>query len=98
LNQSEYTMFARLSGHSLRKRRYRYEVGKHRYSIDVFEGDLAGLMLAEVEYSQNEPTPILPAFAQKDVTDDLFFTGGHLATLSKRDFLDGFQRCILQTG
>jgi CYTH domain-containing protein len=95
LNQTEYDMLAGLSGHHLRKRRYSYKASSHPYSIDVFEGHLAGLLLAEVDYSQNEPTPTLPAFALEDVTHDLFFTGGHLAALSEKDFLEGFQRRIL---
>jgi CYTH domain-containing protein len=95
LNQREYEMFAKLAGHRLRKRRYDYTGSSHPYSIDVFEGHLAGLMLAEVEYGPNEPIPALPSFALKDVTDDLFFTGGYLSTLSEKTFLEGFQRRIL---
>jgi CYTH domain-containing protein len=95
LNQTEYEMLAGLAGHSLRKRRYSYAVWGHHYAIDVFEGNLAGLMLAEIEYGQNDPIPALPSFALEDVTDDLFFTGGHLATLSEETFLEGFQRRIL---
>jgi CYTH domain-containing protein len=94
LNQTEYELFATLPGHSLRKRRYSYISSRH-YSIDVFEGHLAGLRLAEVEYTQNEPPPVLPPFALKDVTEDLFFTGGHLAMLTEKTFLEGFQRRIL---
>jgi hypothetical protein len=93
LNQTEYETFATLPGHRLRKRRYGYTVWGYHYAIDVFEEQLAGLMLAEIDYA-NEP-PALPSFALKDVTDDVFFTGGHLATLSEKAFLEGFQRRIL---
>lgn len=95
LNQTEYELFAGLSGHRLRKRRYDYKASSYHYTIDVFEGPLAGLMLAEIEFAQNEPTPTLPSFALKDVTDDSFFTGGQLATLSEKAFLEQFQRRIL---
>jgi CYTH domain-containing protein len=95
LTQTEYEMFSGLFGHRLRKRRYGYETWGYHYSIDVFEEHLAGLMLAEIEYGQNDSTPTLPSFALKDVTDDLFFTGGQLAKLSEGDFLKQFQRRIL---
>lgn len=93
LTPAEYELFEALPGHPLRKRRYRYETFDQPYSIDVFEGPLTGLFLAEIEYTEVAPT--LPPFALEDVTDDLFFTGGNLARLSEAAFLATFQSYIL---
>jgi CYTH domain-containing protein len=95
LTQAEYDLFTALPSHSLRKRRYSYETLNQLYSVDVFEGHLTGLLLAEIEYSFQDPPPSLPPFALEDVTDDLFFTGGHLARLSEQTFLVTFQTYIL---
>jgi CYTH domain-containing protein len=95
LSQTEYELFAKLPGRTLHKRRYSYEAWGRLYSIDVFERHLAGLMLAEVEYAQHDPIPAIPPFALKEVTDDVFFTGGHLASLSEAEFLKDFQGYIL---
>ena len=60
----------------------------HNYSIDVYEGNLLGLVLAEIEsYSEVEISPLpVPEFAISEVTDDQLFTGGKLAELSKDEF------------
>jgi CYTH domain-containing protein len=91
LNEREYWLFASLSGASLLKRRYDYEVAGQTYAIDVFEGHLAGLILAEIEYSEREVEPSLPSFAFKDVTKHSFFTGGTLAKLSLEIFRSEFE-------
>lgn len=57
----------------------RYKVD--RWEIDVFEGALSGLVLAEIELSDvNEPVT-LPNFIGKEVTDDPRFYNSHLASV-----------------
>lgn len=88
LNESEYKVFTRLPHSTLIKQRFSYHSDGFDYSIDRFEGHLAGLLLAEIE-SQGKIDLIklpLPDFAIKDVTDDPFFTGRHLAGISEVDF------------
>jgi adenylate cyclase len=41
-------------GQRLRKRRYTIDHGEHCIELDVYEGDLDGLILAEVEFSSEE--------------------------------------------
>jgi CYTH domain-containing protein len=75
---AEYEVLSTLPAHELRKRRY--QTG--RYSIDVFEGELAGLVLAEAEFPSEEEmrTHAAPDFAMRDVSDDVRYTGGWLAS------------------
>ena len=77
LSPAEYELLRVLPGRELRKRRH--HLGG--YSIDVFEGDLAGLILAETEFSSEDEMHAheLPAFAVRDVSDDVRYTGGWLA-------------------
>jgi hypothetical protein len=82
LNGTEYQTLAQLGGNSLTKRRYRLPSGSHKFSIDVFEGDLAGLVLAEIEALTDEELAHVPQpeWAVAEVTGDVFFTGGNLVT------------------
>ena len=77
LTQAEHAAFARLPGAPLVKQRYRLDGS----SLDVFEGALAGLTLAEIEFE--DPAAALavppPAWAGREVTEDPFFRGAALA-------------------
>ncbi len=72
LSADEYFALAVLPGRALRKRRYRYEQGGQRFSIDVFEGTHAGLVLCEAEAPSLEVLRALTfsAFVLGDVTAD----------------------------
>ena len=50
-------------------------------SIDQFQGSLAGLMMAEVDFGPHgDPSSLsIPSFALAEVTDDERFTGARLA-------------------
>ena len=76
LTPEEYEVLAALPARVLRKRRH--HLG--RYSIDVFEGHLAGLILAETEFPTEEEMRAhpVPDFAVRDVSDDVRYTGGRL--------------------
>jgi CYTH domain-containing protein len=83
LNEAEYALFAKLPGLELIKRRYKYLHHGSGYSIDQFEGELAGLLLAEIEAGQGVlPTGVVPEFAVCEVTAEPAFTGGELACTS----------------
>jgi CYTH domain-containing protein len=77
LTAEEYEVLSVLPAHELRKRRH--HLG--RYSIDVFEGELEGLILAETEFASEEEMRAhrIPDFAVRDVSDDVRYTGGALA-------------------
>jgi CYTH domain-containing protein len=88
LTPLEYDVFAALPAHGLRKRRYRLEHGSRVYGVDVFEEQLAGLILAEVGFATEAEWRKdwqLPDFAVRDVSRDLRFTGGALATATGQE-------------
>lgn len=88
LDEAEYKTLQALGGRSLTKRRYAYHFQGQDYSIDVFEGRLGGLVLAEIEGQEHVDIASLPlpGFALREVTGDPQFTGGELARLSAGEF------------
>jgi CYTH domain-containing protein len=77
LSPEEFEIVSVLPGPELRKRRH--HLGP--YSIDVFEGELSGLVLAERSYASEEEmrADSPPEFAVREVSDDVRYTGGWLA-------------------
>ena len=84
LNEYEYEMLSVFEGNELRKNRYPYEHEGRRYTIDVFLGDLRGLILAETEFESDEELDNFsaPPFAVRDVTVEEMFTGARLVELT----------------
>jgi CYTH domain-containing protein len=86
LSPDEYEVFAVLPARELRKTRYSLEDAGCTYGVDVFDGPLAGLILAEVGFEtigrMNEQWH-LPPWVLREVSDDLRFTGGVLAGLAQ---------------
>jgi hypothetical protein len=83
LTAEEYDGLAALPGRRLRKRRHRVAWRERAFGVDVFEGALVGLILCEAEASSAEAIRALafPPWAGREVTADLFFTGGNLARI-----------------
>ena len=77
LTQAEYGLLAALPAHPLVKRRHDLGI----FSIDLFEGKLAGLELAESEQPDASSLAALvrPDWALTEVTDDPAYQGGNLA-------------------
>lgn len=71
----------------IRKNRYLFEYEGRKFSVDMFLGDLFGLVLAEVSFETDEDLDSFPKppFAIADVTNNELFTGGKL---SERTFAD----------
>lgn len=89
LSDAEYALFAALPGFALVKRRYAVE----DFGIDMFEGALEGLMLAEIECEDDDALARVmpPSWAACEVTDDPRYQGGVLAmrpTGSIADLID----------
>jgi CYTH domain-containing protein len=83
LTEGEFAMLARLHASELCKTRHSVPP----FGIDVFEGALSGLMLAEAEFnSEAEASALaLPSLIVAEVSHDRRFTGGSLATASRQD-------------
>lgn len=77
LSQTEYDLFADVPGRWLRKRRR--SIGE--MGVDVFEGGLAGLILAEAEFTNDDDLLgfVPPGWCGREVTTDPAFRGGALA-------------------
>ncbi len=84
LSLYEYEVLSVFAGNEIRKNRYPYQHEGRTYSVDVFLGDLRGLILAETEFASDEEMNgfSAPPFALFDVTSDEMFTGAKLCELS----------------
>ncbi len=87
LSVGEYDLFTRLEADCIRKTRHYHEYLGLTFSIDVFEGELAGLLLCEIE--SEDVKEIMdaqpPPYAGPEVTEDAFFTGGNLCRVSRNE-------------
>ena len=89
LSPSEYQLLDGLEGDRIKKTRY-YQTYRGRvFSIDVFEGQLDGLVLCETEAQGLEDLMSCepPSYASHEVTDDPFFEGGNLCRTTRADLM-----------
>lgn len=84
LTEAEHATFAALPALRIDKVRHDVAVGTQPFGIDVFEGALAGLVLAEIECADPDALDdvVMPHWATSEVTDEPAFQGGNLASLS----------------
>jgi CYTH domain-containing protein len=80
LTQDEYKTLNMLEGAWLRKTRYYHINNDHFFSIDVYEGELEGLILCKTEADclENLLRISPPGYITQELTNDIFFTGGNL--------------------
>lgn len=83
LDEAEFSALSSLPARILRKVRHSIPP----FGIDVFEGALAGLILAEAEFETAEQATSLaiPPYVLCEVTDDDRFTGGALARATREE-------------
>jgi len=84
LDALEADVLSVFEANEVRKNRYYFDWIRRRFSVDMFLGDLFGLVLAEVGFDNDEDLTTLekPPFALADVTNDELFTGGRLCMLT----------------
>ncbi len=87
LSPGEYMRLSELAGWTLKKTRYYHRYQGRLFSVDVFEGELEGLILCETEANSLDELMRVepPAFVKQEVTADEFFTGGKLCQLTRED-------------
>lgn len=80
LNALEVEALAISDANEIRKNRYYFDFEGRKFSVDMFLGDLFGLVMAEVSFETDEELDHFPKppFALADVTDLELFTGGRL--------------------
>ncbi|MER5793726.1 hypothetical protein [Streptomyces sp. NPDC001980] len=85
LSPTEYELLASLPAAVLSKTRFSVPP----LGVDVFDGPLRGLVLAEGEFTTDEEAQrfVPPPECVAEVTDDTRFTGGRLVETSRHDLL-----------
>jgi CYTH domain-containing protein len=83
LSEEEFAVLAAaLAGARLKKIRHRLRAPEGvKISVDEFQDDLQGLVVAEAEFESDAEMEAfaMPQFAVREITDDLEYTGGSLA-------------------
>lgn len=90
LNALEAETLSVFDANEIRKNRYSFSFEGRKFSVDMFLGDLFGLVLAETSFENDEELGsfVKPAFAVAEVTNNLVFTGGKLSQLTFADVRD----------
>src|SRR5262245_41122057 len=89
LSPREYELLEGLDGDRLKKVRYYHNYLGRVFSVDVFEGELEGLVLCETEGEGLDDLMSAqpPSYAAHEVTDNLFFTGGNLSRTTRAELV-----------
>ncbi len=96
LSAAESEVLSVFEANEIRKNRYCFEVAGRKWSVDMFLGDLFGLVLAEVSFASDAEAAAFtsPAFALADVTDNELFTGGRLSELTLSDIREEIVKAV----
>ncbi len=80
LSPEEYAAFEKIPYKRVVKTRYYYSSNGRTYEFDIFEEDLAGLVLVDAEFETlaEKETFMAPNFCLVDVTQETFLAGGML--------------------
>jgi CYTH domain-containing protein len=94
LTPVEADTLAIFEANEIRKNRYHFEFAGRQFCVDMFLGDLFGLVLAEVSFDTDDELENFspPPFAVAEVTNQELFTGGRLSQLSIADLKDELVR------
>lgn len=87
LNALEAETLGIFDANEIRKNRYPFEFEGRKFAVDMFLGDLFGLVMAEVSFETDEELNSFPKpeFAVADVTNIELFTGVRLCGLTFED-------------
>ena len=99
LNAIEAETLAVFEANEIRKNRYPFEFAGQEFSVDMFLGDLFGLVLAEISFESDEELNNFskPTFALADVTNNEIFSGGKLSQLTFADVRKEIEQSGLAT-
>ena len=93
LNALEVEMLGVSDANEIRKNRYPFEFAGRRFTVDMFLGDLFGLVLAEVSFETDEELNnyLPPPFAIAEVTNNELFSGGKLCQIAFADIREAIR-------
>ncbi|KRT56191.1 CYTH domain-containing protein [endosymbiont of Ridgeia piscesae] len=69
-SEGEAMLVELVDGPVIDKIRYRVRCGAHIWDLDLFHGDNAGLVMAEIELQQENESFQMPEWAGEEVSDD----------------------------
>ncbi len=85
-----------ITGHSrlVEKDRYKVYIGGMKAEVDIFSGELEGLVLIDFEFPSREVMEAFapPAVCLAEVTQEVFVAGGHLAGRAYADIAKDLAR------
>lgn len=90
LDEQDFECLQVVDAKRVEKTRYYYARDGYQYEIDVFGGDLQGLVLVDVEFDdvESQQAFVMPDWCLADVTQETFIAGGMLAGKSYDDIGD----------
>ena len=96
LNATEAETLSIFAANEIRKNRYYFDFEGRRFSVDMFIGDLFGLVLAETSFDTDDDMDhfSMPPFALADVTNDETFSGARLSEMKYEEV----RRRIFESG
>ena len=94
LNPVEYEVLSVFEANEIRKNRYKLNFEGREFAVDMFLGDLLGLVMAEVSFDNDRELEefIAPPFAVAEVTNNKIFSGGELCHLTFEDIRNEVKR------
>jgi CYTH domain-containing protein len=95
LDQVEFAALSIASQRRVEKDRYEVNIEGHRAEVDIFQGELAGLVLIDFEFETLAGMQAFrpPECCSADVTQERFLAGGQLAGKSYADIEADLKRC-----
>lgn len=87
LSRAEYDSLNQVSGKRFKKRRFNYDFNGYAAEIDVYLGDLSGLVVVDFEFDSDAAMAAFekPDFVGADVTQESLTAGGRLCGKSYSD-------------
>lgn len=85
ISHEECEQLLLLPSSTIVKTRHNFSLNDSIFAIDRFHGRHSGLILAELELGESEPSHETPAFATCEVTHDDSYSGGYLAFASDEE-------------
>lgn len=94
VTENEFIELAQVSNKRIRKDRYQVMIDGRSAEVDVFLGELSGLILLDFEFTNEEEKCrfVMPECCLADVTQEEFIAGGELAGKTYADIQQNLSR------
>lgn len=94
ISEAEFESLASVRARKVEKTRYYYPYEGRMAEVDVFEGDLRGLVVADFEFADDaeKDSFTMPDFCLADITQEEFIAGGVLAGKTYADMATTLER------